>query len=94
MTPPPDVRLVQLTRMLGLEPPMATDAEARTAVAAQPTEFAFALFLEAADSDDVTSVESALDYLEGRLSFFGAMVTSETADAVRAAFRARLKAWA
>jgi hypothetical protein len=93
MTPPGNVRLVQVTRMLGLEPPAATEAEARSAIAARPAEFAGALFLEAADSDDVTSVESALEYLEARLAFFGAMLTSETADALRAAFRERLKAW-
>jgi len=88
-----DMRLVQLARMLAVPLPDLTPESARTLIAARPGDVADALFHEAADSDDVTGNSTALDYLEGRLAFFGELVSSDTADAVRAAFRDRISAW-
>jgi hypothetical protein len=87
-----NARHVQLSRMLGTT--IEDDESARRALAARPGDFASALFLEAADSDDVTSAESALEYLEGRLATFADLLSAQAADAVRGAFGERLKAWA
>ncbi len=83
--------LTQLTRIFGRE--LATTDAARAAISAAPAVLADALFAEAADSDDVTSVESALDYLEGRLVFLGPLVEPPAAGEIRDAFRQRLRAW-
>lgn len=89
-----DIRLIQLARMLGLDPGAALDdASAASLVRERATALADAIFHEAADSDDVVSAETALDYLEGRLIFFGDLVPAETAAAIRRAFRERLRAW-
>ena len=84
-------RLVQLSRIFQTD--IATHEAARAAISADPGALAYALFLEAADSDDVTSVESARDYLEGRLEYLGESVPAAAFPAVRAAFEERLKAW-
>jgi len=88
-----DVRLARVARILHLAPPGPTAADARAAIAARTGEVAGALFAEAADNDDVTSTEAALDYLESRLSEFGDLVSPDAADRIRVAFRERLKAW-
>ncbi len=88
-----DMRLVQLARMLAVPLPELTPASARARIAAQPADMADALFREAADSDDVTGNDTALDYLEGRLSFFDELLSPGAAEAVRAAFRERISAW-
>lgn len=85
-------RLAQLSRIFQTD--IATDEAARAAIKARPGDFASGLFLEAADSDDVTSMESARVYLEDRLAYFGTLVDQPAGDAVRTAFEARLKAWA
>ncbi|MBI2766163.1 MAG: hypothetical protein HYX53_09660 [Chloroflexi bacterium] len=88
-----EIRLVQAVRMLGL-PAGAADPDAvRAAIAAQPERFAGVLFQEAADSDDVTGVQDALDHLEARLDFFGGLLDTATERRVRAAFRDLLRAW-
>ena len=87
------VRLVQLARILGLDPSTIDDDVARAAIAARPADLGAALFEEAAQNDDVTSTETALDYLEGRLAFFSDLVGGEAEAAVRAEFGERLKAW-
>jgi hypothetical protein len=68
--------------------------EARAAIAGRTRDFANALFAEAADSDDVTGPQAALDYLEGRLLEFGDLLEPATAEVVRTVFRERLVAWA
>lgn len=88
-----DVRLVQLARMLRLPPDELDRAAAAAAIAARPDDLAAAIFQEAADSDDVISTETALDYLEGRLVFFGDLVPPTAAAEVRRCFRERLRAW-
>lgn len=81
----------QLSRIFGRD--IAMPESARAAIAAAPDVLANAFFAEAADSDDVTSVESALDYLEGRLAFFVPLIDAQTAAIIRHAFRERLRAW-
>ncbi len=88
-----DMRLVQLARMLAVPLADLTPGSARALIAARPADMADALFREAADSDDVTDTSTALDYLEGRLSFFGELLSPVAAEAVRAAFRERVRAW-
>jgi hypothetical protein len=85
-------RLAQLSRIFQTD--IATNEAARAAISARPGDFASALFLEAADSDDVTSVESARGYLEDRLSYFGELVEVGAGVAIRARFEGRIKAWA
>lgn len=88
---PVSAALTQLSRIYGQ--PFDEEEAARVAVAAAPAVLAGALFGEAADSDDVTSPESALDYLEARLAFLAGLVDNESMEAVRELFRQRLHAW-
>ncbi len=87
----PSARHIQLSRML--DTTIEDDEAARRAISARPGDFASALFLEAADSDDVTSADNARDYLVLRLSAFEDLLDDATANAVRAAFDERLRAW-
>ena len=89
---PVTARHIQLSRMLGTT--IEDDETARRALAARPGDFASALFLEAADSDDVTSAESARSYMESRLASFNDLTDGAVASAVRDAFERRLEAWA
>lgn len=84
-------RLAQLSRIFQTD--IATHESARAAIGARPGDFASGLFLEAADSDDVTSIESARSYFEDRLAYFGELVDAAASAAIRAAFEARVKAW-
>ena len=86
-----EARYKQLSRIFATL--IEDDEAARSAISARPGDFASALFLEAADSDDVTSTESALDYLRGRLEFFDDVTTNEARQATEGSFRARLRAW-
>lgn len=94
MTAPADVRLTQVARILEVPVSELTVDAARAAIAARPGDVASALFAEAAASDDVTSVESGRDYLEGRLAFLADLIEPVAAAAIRAAFEERLRAWA
>ena len=87
------VRLIQLGRIFGEPPGRLTDDRARELIAARPEEFARALFLEAAASDDVTSVDDARLYLDARLTFFAALLRPPAAVRVRQAFDALLASW-
>jgi hypothetical protein len=87
------VALVQLARIYGLDRHQVTGDLARRTIAADPPRLAAAFFEEAAASDDVTSVESALDYLDGRLDFFGGLLDEDSRAAIISAFRDRLHAW-
>ena len=86
-----DPRLVQLSRIL--KTPLETEAAAQSAVSARPMQFADQLFLEAAASDDVTSADAALAYLQLRLNYFGELVTAAAASTIRARFAERVAAW-
>jgi len=83
--------LIQLSRIYGRD--IVSGEDARSAISASPAVLADALFAEAADSDDVTSLASALDYLEARLAFLGPLVEPPAASEIRDAFRMRLRAW-
>jgi hypothetical protein len=91
--PSGDIRLVQVARMLGLGAHTVPEPVAREAIAKRPADFAAALFAEAAANDDVTSTKAALDYLDGRLSYFRDLLTAPTEAAIRTAFAGRLAAW-
>ena len=86
-----DPRLVQLTRILNSS--LDSASVAREAVSARPDDVADALVLEASASDDVMSAESAVDYLDGRLSYLGDIVDPAAAERIRARFRERIGNW-
>ena len=86
-----DPRLVQLTRILNSS--LETASAARQAVSARADDVADALVLEASASDDVTNPESAMDYLEGRLSYLGDTVAPAAAERIRSRFRERISNW-
>ena len=87
-----EIRLTQLRRMLA--EPFADLGEASTAIAGDPSRLAQALVAEAAASDDVSSVESAREYIEARLTDLGEAVPAGAAEAVRGAVEAALAGWA
>jgi hypothetical protein len=85
-----DSRHRQLSRIY--QRPIEDDEDARAAIAAEPGVLASGLFLEAAESDDVTSVETALEYLADRLAFLGDLV-GPMASQVEAEFETKVQAW-
>jgi hypothetical protein len=85
-----DSRHRQLTRIY--ERPIESDEDAQAAVSADPGILASAIFLEVAESDDVTGVDSARSYLADRLAFLSPFA-DQVADMVSAAFAERLSAW-
>ena len=87
-----EIRLTQLRRMLA--EPFADLGEASTAIAGDPSRLAQALVAEAAASDDVSSVESAREYIEARLTDLGEAVPAGAAESVRGAVEAALAGWA
>ncbi len=91
---PGTVQLVQLARILGVDAKALTLDSARRLAAAQPGILADAFFREAADNDDVTSIDSALRYIDSRLTEFAGIIGREGAAAIRAAFSDRLRGWA
>lgn len=88
-----DVRLTQVARILDLDNSNLTDDEAREAISARPEAFATELFVEAADNDDVTSIDGARLYLDSRLADFGDLVSGEAEARIRAEFGRRLSGW-
>lgn len=86
-----NARLVQLSRIFGRE--LESDEAARRAIAEDPATLAMALFQEAADSDDVTSVATANEYLEGRLDYLAELLSHGGIERVRRAFAERVAAW-
>ena len=85
-----DSRHRQLSRIY--QRPIEDDDAARAVINADPGTLAAAIFLEAVESDDVTSTASARIYLEDRLVFLGMLVESASA-LVRSDFESRLEAW-
>lgn len=85
-----DTRHRQLSRIYGSR--IESDDDARAAIGRDPGILASALFEECAQSDDVTSIETARAYLEDRLQFLGDLL-GEEADPVRRRFEARVAAW-
>ncbi len=86
-----DTRHRQLSRIYSC--PIETDDDARAAIDGDPGILASALFLEAVESDDVTSIETAKTYLEDRLAFLGNL-TSGADGTIRQQFDERVGAWA
>lgn len=86
-----DTRHRQLSRIYGRT--IETDEDARTAITGDPGILASELFMEAVESDDVISIETAKSYLEDRLAFFGGLVAPD-AEAIRRGFESKLTAWA
>ena len=86
-----DSRHRQLSRIYNRT--IEDDDDARAAVTADPGILASAIFEEAADSDDVTSIETAQEYFRDRLAFLGSLVSPAEAE-VRGHFETRLQAWA
>jgi hypothetical protein len=89
MTSP--VRLRQLSRIFGV--PLTDPDKARSVIAGDPAALADAIFREAADSDDVTDVDGAREYLGSRLAEFSGVLSEDTAASIRATFEERLRAW-
>lgn len=85
-----DPRLRQLSRIYNRI--LETHADARAAIAADPGVLASALFHEAAASDDVTSVASANDYLDGRLAELDELA-GEAVPEVRRQFATMVSRW-
>lgn len=85
-----DSRHRQLSRIY--QRPIEDDENARAAINAEPGVLASAIFLEAVESDDVTSADSARQYLNDRLGFFGELVRTTLSD-INASFEERLHAW-
>jgi hypothetical protein len=79
--------------MLGLARGSLDARSASAAIAARRPDFVAALVAEAADNDDVTSAEAALEYLDGRLRFFGDLVGGADGEAIRASFVSATAAW-
>ena len=86
-----DTRLRQLSRMYSR--PLETIDDARLAISAEPGVLASELFLEAAASDDVTSIEAAREYLESRLRELAELI-GEAEGEVRELFGHKVLAWA
>lgn len=89
---PPDERVRQLARLLGLRRG-AGGEEVSAAARERPEVLAAALAAEAAENDDVTSAEAARDYLELRLRFFGELVGPPVDAAVRRRFDELVSRW-
>lgn len=85
-----DSRHRQLSRIY--QRTIEDDENARAAINAEPGVLASALFLEAVESDDVTSAEAAHLYLGDRLAFFGQLVEAATGD-IKERFEAKVRAW-
>ncbi len=85
-----DPRLRQLSRIYNRI--LETHQDARAAIAADPGVLASALFHEAAASDDVTSVASANDYLDGRLAELDELA-GEAVPEVRRQFATMVSRW-
>lgn len=88
---PADPLLRQLSRIY--QRPLETVEDGRAAVAADPAVLVSALFIEAAESDDVTSIESALAYCDARLAELAPFV-GDLAPAIRERFARKVEAWA
>lgn len=86
-----DPLLRQLSRIY--QRPLETPLAAREAIVRDPGVLASALFLEAAESDDVTSIEAALAYCDARLDELAEFV-GEARRAVRVRFEEKVQAWA
>jgi len=72
--------------------PIESDDDARAVISADPGILASGIFLEAADSDDVTDVPSALVYFDARMEYLAEFV-GDFAPIVRHEFEHKIQAW-
>jgi hypothetical protein len=86
-------QLVQLSRMLGVPVEELEQRDLAQTIEDSVGTLAEAFFHEAADSDDVTSIETGMEYLEVRLAYFGELVRPAAAEAIRARFRELVESW-
>lgn len=83
---PDDIRLRQLSRMLGRQvpPPIRQD---------DAVMLGDAIFEEAANSDDVTGASGAAAYLAARIAFFGDALPESAVSEIRQRFTERWDSW-
>ena len=89
----PGPQLVQLSRMLGMPVDELEGQDLAQTIEDSVGTLAEAFFHEAADSDDVTSIDTGMEYLEVRLAYFGEFVRPAAAEAIRARFRELVETW-
>ena len=86
--------LAQLSRLLAeVDLRGASAVEAQAAVQRHLQRLADGLIAEAAASDDVFSRDSALEFLEARLSFFAALIADSDTNQLRQVLREKVEAW-
>jgi hypothetical protein len=86
--------LAQIARLLGDERLRTASAEdVRVRVDQRLEQLADGLLAEATASDDVIDRESALDFLNDRLRFFGALLSEGQRTRLLAALREKIEAW-
>lgn len=100
---PPQERLTQLARLIGLGEFVERFGSPRTAappadalrslVDEQIGHVIDALVAEAAASDDVTDTASARAYLEDRLRTLGDMLSAEQSERIQASFHEATRGW-
>jgi hypothetical protein len=88
-----DPRLIQLSRMLGVPLEELEQRDLAQTIEDSVGTLAEAFFHEAADSDDVISIESGMEYLEVRLAYFGEFMRPAAAEAIRARFGDLIASW-
>ena len=89
----PGPQLVQLSRMLGVPVEELEQRDLAQTIEDSVGTLAEAFFHEAADSDDVTSIDTGMEYLEVRLAYFGELVRPATAEEIRARFGELVESW-
>ena len=86
--------LAQIARLLGDERLRTASAEdVRASVDARLEQLADGLLAEATASDDVIDRESALDFVNDRLRFFGTLLSDGQRTRLLEALRERIEAW-
>ena len=86
--------LAQLARLLGNDAlRTSTEIEVRAAVSANIERLAAGLVAEAAASDDVSDRQTALDFVESRISFFNDLLEDETRTRLWGAIQDKIDTW-
>jgi hypothetical protein len=93
MQPDPEA-LAQLARLLGLDSSgLANRDQVRVAVELGLERLTGGLLAEAAASDDVSNRDSALDFINRRLDYLGALLTDEQRSRLLQALRGKIEVW-
>ena len=86
--------LAQIARLLGNDAlRTSTEVEVRAAAAAGIELLAAGLVAEAAASDDVSDLETALAFIEARLRFFNGLWDQDVGTRLWQAVQAKIEAW-